>query len=252
MTRDDMPNTCQGAALFIDAFAKDDDIDFFLEIACRYGGPILDLACGTGRVAIPLVKAGYEVVGVDATEGMLDGARIKQNLLPSSVASKLSFVLGDITNLELGKKFPLIIIPTSFKFMLTTEQQLACLSSVKKHLTKDGVFVLDLSPAATRPSKGEMSEGPISVDGTTYRRWGSFYTDDLDQVQRFEMTVEITHLDGRIEKIQTGSEQALIYDREANLLLKIAGFEVLEEYGDWAFKSYEPGMKRRIFLLKSL
>ena len=243
-------NTYQEAALFIDAFESNDDIDFFLEIASRYGGPILDLACGTGRVALNLAKEGYEVVGVDVAEAMLDVAKSKQNLLPSSAASKVSFVNGDITTLELGRKFPLVIIPTSFKFCLTSDQQIACLSSVNKHLEDDGVFVLDHSPAATRPSKGEMSEGPISVDGITYRRWGSFYTDYLNQIQKFEMTVEMTYPDGRIEKIQTGSEQALIYDREADLLLKISGFKVLEEYDDWTFNPYEPGMKRRIFLLK--
>jgi ubiquinone/menaquinone biosynthesis C-methylase UbiE len=179
------------AAEYYDLFIVNDDIPFYLSMAEKYGSPILELACGTGRVALKLAEAGYEVVGVDATKQMLKVARANARNLPGNVRSPISFLKGDITDLDLQQSFSLVIIPSSFRFCLTTEQQLACLNSAKRHLDEDGVT------------------------------------------------------------IETENAVALIDDKEADRLLQLSGFEVLEEYGDWDFRPYSPGMRRRILVLQS-
>ena len=140
-------------AEYYDLFAKNNDIPLYLRMADKYGSPILDLACGTGRVSVKLAEAGHEVVGIDATKQMLELAQKKADSLPDDVRSRVSFLEGDFRNFELQRRFRLVIIPFSFQYCLTTDQQLACLSSIKKHLTDDGVFILDLYPEAGQEKK---------------------------------------------------------------------------------------------------
>ena len=239
------------AAEYYDLFIANDDIPFYLSMAEKYGSPILELACGTGRVALKLAEAGYEVVGVDATRQMLKVARAKANNLPGNVRSPVSFLRGDVTDLDLQQSFPLVIIPSSFRFCLTTEQQLACLSSARRHLTEDGVFILDLYPGDGQQEKGEWSEDAHTTDGRHVKRSGGFVADFSNQIQRRTFILEITDLDGETWTIETENAVALIDDKEADRLLQLSGFEVLKEYGDWDFKPYSPGMRKRILVLRA-
>lgn len=238
------------AAEYYDLFIANDDIPFYLSMAEKYGAPILELACGTGRVALKLAEAGYEVVGVDATRQMLKVARAKASNLPSNVRSPVSFLRGDVTDLDLQQKFPLVIIPSSFRFCLTTEQQLACLNSARRHLTEDGVFILDLYPGDGLQEKGEWSEDAHTTNGKHVKRSGRFVADFSNQIQYRTFILEITDSDGETWTIETENAVALIDDKEADRLLQLSGFEVLEEYGDWDFGSYSPGMRRRILVLR--
>jgi hypothetical protein len=76
---------------------------------------------------------------------MLDIAEEKLQKLPENVQSRVSLNQGDMTNFELGSKFAMVIVPWLFKYLLTTEDQLACFRQVHKHLNDDGVFILDFS-----------------------------------------------------------------------------------------------------------
>jgi len=239
------------AAEYYDLFIVNDDIPFYLSMAEKYGSPILELACGTGRVALKLAEAGYEVVGVDATRQMLSVAQAKASNLPYNVRSPVSFLKGDITDLDLQQRFSLVIIPSSFGFCLTTEQQLACLSSARRHLTQDGAFILDLYPGTVQDEKGEWSEDAHTTDGRHVKRSGVFITDLSNQIQRRTFILEITESDGETWTIETENAVALIDDKEADRLLQLSGFEVLEEYGDWDSGPYSPGMRKRILVLQS-
>jgi ubiquinone/menaquinone biosynthesis C-methylase UbiE len=239
------------AAEYYDLFIVNDDIPFYLSMAEKYGSPILELACGTGRVALKLAEAGYEVVGIDATRQMLNVARAKASNLPDNVRSPVSFLKGDITDLDLQQEFSLVIIPSSFRFCLTTEQQLACLSSARRHLTEDGAFILDLYPGTVQDEKGEWSEDAHTTDGRHVKRTGIFVTDLSNQIQRRTFILEIADSDGETWTIETENAVALIDDKEANRLLRLSGFEVLEEYGDWDFRPYSQGMRKRILVLQS-
>ncbi|MCK5302324.1 MAG: class I SAM-dependent methyltransferase [Candidatus Thorarchaeota archaeon] len=239
------------AAEYYDLFTVSNDIPFYLSMAEKYGSPILELACGTGRVALKLAEADYEVVGVDATRQMLKVAREKASNLPGNVRCPVSFLRGDVTDLDLQQKFPLVIIPSSFRFCLTTEEQLECLSSAKRHLTEDGVFILDLYPGDGQQEEGEWSEEAHTTSGRHVKRSGRFVADFSKQIQYRTFILEITESDGETWTIETENAVALINDKEADRLLRLSGFEVLKEYGDWDFKPYSPGMRRRILVLRA-
>ncbi|MHA1909587.1 MAG: class I SAM-dependent DNA methyltransferase [Candidatus Thorarchaeota archaeon] len=248
----DSTRSYRDAAQFYDAFANNYDIKFYPEVAKRYGGPILELACGTGRVLLILAQLGYEITGIDAAEEMFEIARSKFEQLPEETQSRVNLQQGSISDFDLGRKFSLIIIPSSFKFNLTTENQLACLKSVRKHLDKDGVFILDHYPGALQPEYEERMQGPVKlIDGTKVRRHIKSESDLKEQLQRFIISYKIETPNGLEDAFVTESGQALIYEREIELLIQISGFKILEEYGDWDFSQYELGCERRIFVLQS-
>src|SRR5215212_4917473 len=121
------------------------DIDFYRRLAEERGGPVLDVGCGTGRVAVALAEGGLEVVGVDLSPSMLRLAEERRALLPSEIAARLSFAQGDMTTLALGRRFALVVTPSRvFQFMLTTAAQRAALGALKAHLQPRGRLVLDL------------------------------------------------------------------------------------------------------------
>jgi len=80
------------------------DVAFYEGIAREVGGPILELACGTGRIALPLAKAGLHVTSVDRSEAMLTIARRKLASLPASVQERLTLVNQDMSALNLGRR----------------------------------------------------------------------------------------------------------------------------------------------------
>jgi SAM-dependent methyltransferase len=119
------------------------EIDFYRALAAEVrskGGKVLELGCGTGRVAIRLARGGVEVVGLDLSGAMLAVAREK-----SAGIGNLRWVEGDMRAFELGEIFHLAIVPGhGFQNLLTAEDQRACLESVRRHLAPGGLMVVHL------------------------------------------------------------------------------------------------------------
>lgn len=119
------------------------EIDFYLEYAAQatsQGMPVLELACGTGRVALKIARAGHQVVGLDRSAAMLEIARGK-----SDGVSSVRWVEGDMRSFELEQQFGLVIIPGhSFQNLLISVDQISCLSSIHRHLSAHGRLILHL------------------------------------------------------------------------------------------------------------
>jgi ubiquinone/menaquinone biosynthesis C-methylase UbiE len=118
------------------------DVPFYLELAneaAAAGQSVLDLACGTGRVALPIAEAGVRVTGIDASPAMLEVARQKR-----AGADNPTWIEGDMTSFELDQRFGLVIIPfRSFLHLLTVEDQKACLQTIHRHLLPGGRLALN-------------------------------------------------------------------------------------------------------------
>ena len=115
-----------------------DDIRLLLKWASKSSGPIIDLACGTGRATIPLAEAGCEMIGVDIHKGMLDAAKRKSEKLHLQI----KWVEQDCTSLDLnvGSEF-IYMVGNSFQHFLTNKDQDSLLISVNKHLKQNGIFI---------------------------------------------------------------------------------------------------------------
>lgn len=236
---------------FYDLFADNSDIPFYLEIANEYGSPILDLAAGTGRIAIPLAEAGFEVVALDSSPSMLECARGKMRRLPSEVQSRLEIVEGDMTAFDLGRLFRLIIIPNSFGHAMTTESQISVLQCVREHLASEGVFVLDLFPGALQHEHARFEDRPVNLpDGSSVSRTGEMQMDPIGQLIRVDLRYIVRTKEKSVrDTIEVSSGAAVIFNREADLLMRVAGLELLAEYGDFERHPYTKDSSRRILVL---
>src|SRR5215471_14342450 len=83
------------------------DIDFFVDAARKFGGPVLEVGCGTGRVLLPTARAGIDIVGLDLSSGMLDICRKRLLEEPETIRSRVRLVQGDMRNFEAGLRFNL-------------------------------------------------------------------------------------------------------------------------------------------------
>ncbi|HYT73233.1 MAG TPA: class I SAM-dependent methyltransferase [Vicinamibacterales bacterium] len=129
------------------------DLPFWESLAARQPGLALELGCGTGRVALPLLKAGVPLVGIDRSEAML--ARARRKARRAGLRSRARFVRGDIRRLPFRKRpFGLVLAPYGMLQSLTRECDLAeTLGAVATVLRRDGVFGIDLVPDLPRWSE---------------------------------------------------------------------------------------------------
>jgi SAM-dependent methyltransferase len=123
------------------------DLDLYLALAGRTGGPILELGCGTGRVAVPLAAAGHDVTAVDIEPAMLARARRRAAAAGAAIAKRIEFVEADMLGLELpaAGSFRLAIIALNSLFLLATRAaQRDAFATMAGHLGSGGLAVVDI------------------------------------------------------------------------------------------------------------
>jgi ubiquinone/menaquinone biosynthesis C-methylase UbiE len=131
------------------------DITFWKRMAAAVQGEILELGCGTGRVAIPVARDGHTVIGIDRSASMLDRARLR--VRRAKLQSRVKLIRGDIRHLPFpDKSFPLAMAPYGILQSLLDETLLMdTLKDVRRVLSRDGVFGLEL--VADLPAWDEYS-----------------------------------------------------------------------------------------------
>lgn len=139
---------------FYDAlYDPKDDIQLYIEYARKARGDILECACGTGRITIALAKAGFHVVGIDASSRMLEVAREKLRKESPAVRSRVRLARGDMRELHMDNRFGLCLVPFgSFLHLLSIEDRTRTLKSIREHLEPGGRLIFDaFNPDLKRP-----------------------------------------------------------------------------------------------------
>jgi SAM-dependent methyltransferase len=223
------------------------DVAFFVDAAVKAGGPVLEVGCGTGRVLIPTARAGVDVVGLDLSEHMLTVCRRRLRDEPEAVRSKVWLAQADMRRFELGRTFALATIPfRPFQHLLTVEDQLSCLESIRRHLVSRGGLILDLfNPSldllTNRPLGEELAGEPgfQTPDGRrVVRRHKTVAHDRFNQIGDFELIYEVEHPDGRKERLVQSFRLRYLFRFEAEHLLARAGFAVEHLYADFDRSEY--------------
>ncbi len=223
------------------------DVAFFIEMAQAAGGSVLEIGCGTGRVLIPIARAGIEIVGMDLSPSMLAVCRGNLAAEPTEVQARVRLVEGDMRDFDLDQKFALITLPfRPFQHLTTVEDQMACLTTLHRHLAPDGRLVLDLfNPSVPYLAAAERleefgDEPEISMpDGRrVVRRSRITSRDYFNQVQDAELIYYVTHPDGRQERLVHAFPMRYLFRFEAEHLLTRCGFEVEALYADYDKSSY--------------
>src|ERR1700693_1977082 len=105
------------------------DLPFYLDLAKRSDGPVLEIACGTGRVLLPIAREGIGIEGVDNSESMLTILRRNLAREPREVRERVTVHEGDMRDFRLAQKFALVIIPfRPLQHMYTVQDQVAALT----------------------------------------------------------------------------------------------------------------------------
>lgn len=131
----------------LDLTSDPGDLDLYLALAARTGGPILELAVGSGRIAVPLAASGYEVTGVDLDPAMLARARAFADQAGKATARRLRLVEGDARSVrfEDAGAYRLGTIPLNSIFLVGTRaDQAATVATLAAHLAPGGLAVLDV------------------------------------------------------------------------------------------------------------
>lgn len=185
------------------------DFDFFLKLLPN--GNVLDLGCGTGRLAIPLTQKGFKVVGLDASLPMLALARQKAQSLP------IEWIHGDIREFHLHKTFDLIFMAgNTFQALLTEKDQRHMLDCVRKHLKPSGLFVFN----TRNPQQRNLTTT------SEFEFWHSFQDHHGENVQVYG-----TQKADSIQSIITYTTKRFWINRETltTLQLRFTPYEQLEK-----------------------
>ena len=218
------------------------DVAFFVAAAVASGGPVLELGCGTGRVLVPTAQAGIDITGIDLSAGMLAVCRQRLEQEPPAVRSHVQLLQGDMRNFELRRRFPVVTLPfRPFQHLLGVDEQLACLGAIHRHLRDDGELILDVfNPsleALVQDNLGqEVSEGSefVTPDGRRVSRFFKIVARDrFRQVNQIELIYQVTHADGRTERLVHPFAMRYFFRYELEHLLARAGFRVEHVYADY-------------------
>jgi SAM-dependent methyltransferase len=241
--------------------AKQDlvDLPFYLDLAERSTGPILEIACGTGRVLLPIARKGIAIHGVDNSLPMLE---ILKNSLagePDDVRQKVTLHQGDMRNFRLGAQFPLVIIPfRPMQHMHTVADQVSALTTAAAHLSDNGILAFDVFYPKFEMITSKMGEEvpemewSLSSDpATIVRRY--FKKDSVDKIdQVFAFTfIYRTFRAGELVLEET-EDFTLSYFTYPHLraLFLLAGLEPVAEYGSFAKAPLDNNAEQMIFLLR--
>jgi SAM-dependent methyltransferase len=224
-----------------------DDEDLFVALARRFGGPVLELACGTGRLLAPLAAAGLECTGVDIAPAML--ARARQRL--GRLGLTASLVEQDMTQLRLEPDFRTILLALdSFGLLLDRASQISCLRGAKAHATHDARLVLDVANGNLRGGSEPVEELVHHLTAQSITKWVVRRTHPAEQLDELLCFYDELQEEGLVKRTLVERRLRWFTRFELELLLDKAGWEVDELYGDYGLEPYGPTSDRLIFVCR--
>ena len=223
-------------------YAARSDVQFYVSEAEKVSGTVLELGCGTGRVLLPLARAGRTVVGLDGSPQMLARCKAKLRDEPKPVRDRVTIHEGDVRSFDLGDKYALAIAPFRVvQHISTIDDQLRFFEAVARHVAPGGRFMFDvfnpsfpLLVAADGRERDDTSEQQLA-DGRSFRRaYRVTRVRWVDQVSEIELVYYVSGPSGGTPKRYMQSFDMRWYLRAELLhLLARSGFRVDTIYGDF-------------------
>ncbi len=237
---------------------RTDDVEMWLDFADSVTGAILEIGCGTGRVTLPLLRAGFRVTGVDISA--LSLKKTAEKVAAAEVENLATLVRDDMRTFDLPQKnFALAIIPiNTFMHNLSTADQRATLDTVAAHLQPGGIIVVDLyhpHPPALLEADGRVEFAGHVTDAETGRRvqWFSARQLQLDeQIQQVTFFLDEIDDAGRLFRHTLDFPMRYLHRFEMTLLLEAAGFAVEEILGDYDQSPFYAESPRMIFVARKV
>jgi SAM-dependent methyltransferase len=235
-------------------YDHDHDLPFWLALAEREGGPVVEWGAGTGRLAAPLASAGLDVTAVEISQNMVEKGR--EN------GGAVEWVRGDMRYVDLGGRYGLAVCAfNSFLCLLSVDDALAFLRNVREHLEPNGLLGIEVS-AFTPEELCEGEGGPAlrhdftrergqGTPGRTLERFSVSRYDAASQLLRMRLFYELYGRKGELEIKREHDLTIRIVGRgELELMLRLAGFEVEAVYGGFEGEPFTAGSDHLIVLAR--
>lgn len=228
----------------------EDDLALYQALVRRFGGPVLELACGTGRVLAALAAQGHSCTGVDSSPAML--ARARQRMAEHDVAYAL--IEQPMQALDLEGRFRTILVPLDgLGLLLERGDQLAMLRAARAQATHDARLVLDLTNGNLRGGHESPEEvlhhltAPDAATGLPITKWVVRRPDPAEQVDELQFLYDETDaVSGLLRRTHVNLRLRWFSRQEVELLLTLAGWRMAEVYGDYHLSPYGASSDRLI------
>jgi SAM-dependent methyltransferase len=232
-------------------YTHDYDLPFWLSLAAREAGPLIEWGAGTGRIAVPLATAGQDVTAVELSGPMVERGEPK--------TESVEWIVGDMRDVDTGRRYGLAVCAfNSFLCLKSVDQALAFLRNAGEHLVTGGLLGIEVSafspeelvdppggPALRHDFTRSLPEGRLErfsvsrYDAATqlmemrlfYERYDA--TGTLENRRAHDLTIRIAHRD------------------ELELMLRLAGFEVEAVYGDFEGEPFTSTSDHLIMLARN-
>ncbi|MBA3473021.1 MAG: class I SAM-dependent methyltransferase [Rubrobacter sp.] len=247
-----MPEYDPLADLYDLEYDHDYDLPFWLALAEREGGPVVEWGAGTGRLATPLAGASLDVTAVEVSQNMVEKGREK--------GDAIEWVRGDMRYVKLGGRYGLAVCAfNSFLCLLSVDDALAFLRNAREHLEPDGLLGIEVSAFA--PEELCEREGGTALrhdftrergtPGRTLERFSVSRYDAASQLLRMRLFYELYGRGGDLENKRAHDLTIRIVGRgELELMLRLAEFEVEAVYGGFEGEPFTAGSDHFIILAR--
>jgi SAM-dependent methyltransferase len=227
------------------------DLPLYLEEARRAQGPVLELACGTGRLTIPIAQEGIEMVGLDQSASMLAHARRKAE----TARVNLAWVEGDCRQFDLKRKFPLIFMAfNSMQHLHDYGSLTELFAMVRGHLAPGGRFIFDVF----NPSLAILNRDPKQrTVERTYADPDGRGTVTLEQTAMYDDAAQVNHItwyfsraldkDFRVESLHV----RCFFPQELDLMVAANKFAIEEKFGNFERKPFGSGDPKQIVVCRA-
>jgi SAM-dependent methyltransferase len=227
--------------------------DYYLDAVSRTGGPVLDAGCGTGRVLVPLLDAGFEVDGCDQSADMVAVCRDKA----AAAGHQPRLAVQALHELDLGRRYRTIVVVGVFGLGSTPDRDIEALHRLHAHLEPGGTLLLDLEvpwsdPGSwscwTAPGRQALPEPWPAEAHRRQAPTGATYTlanrivacDPMGQRLTYETRIERWRDGGLEAQEQRCLDVGLYVPAELRLLLEAAGFVDIQLHGEHERRDPQP------------
>lgn len=225
------------------------DLPFYKKWCEKTGGSVLELCCGTGRLALPLLASGIDITGVDSSDSMIARAREKA----SAQGLDLEIVKADIRRFSLEKKFSLIFIPfNSLQCIYTNEDLVMILNNVRNHLEPGGWFLFDIfNPSielmVMRKDDFHDTNRFNLEDGTSVVISERCNYDEARQVNRVKWRFTIGD-----EEVVENLDIRCFYPLEMDALLAYNAWTVVHKFGTFDETPFESKSLKQVYVCRTM
>lgn len=234
-----------------------DDIPFYLGLARRTDGPILEMGCGTGRLVLALAQAGHRVTGIEREPAMLARAVDKLRAAGRPAASRATLLQGDIRQLDIADRFGLAILAVNtFMSLDGPAEQSQVLERAGQHLLPGGMLVLDLfhpDPQTLASADGTLQLEKALHDPQTGRHAFKFVARQLDAARQ-ELTATFIYDEhdaaGQVTRTAGVFRLRYLHRVELEHMLAAAGYAVEAVYGGYDLEPYDEDAERLLVLAR--